>query len=191
MNRTVNEVDYKEFEPDPAAYPTPERSQAFNQSLKNKALTPEDVLFRKNSNFQRTVFCDLVGKGTGLASFIHIWMKSNDTAITQEAKDELARAALFHIYRLRDAPERFGFTGKNRSEYHAVDLRSTTGQDVDFVYDVSGGMGETDYNSDSDRLVPSYDISRKGSGRVIQPQNVQRTTKIKAQLKSHVHSLRR
>lgn len=190
MKRTVNNIDYKEFEPDPAVYPTPERTQAFNRSLKNKSLTPEDVLFRKSSSFQRTVFCDLVGKGTGLASFIHIWMSSANTATTQKAKDELAHAALFHIYRLRDAPSRFRFTDKNGSDY-AVDLRSTTGQEVDFVYDVSGGMGETDYHSDSDRLVPSYDISQKGSGKIIQPKNVERTSKIKAQLKSQVQSLRR
>jgi hypothetical protein len=190
MSRTENGDMRKSFAKSSNMYPTEEKAFLLKSLLSEKKLTPDDVLMGYSRHNQRTVFCDLVGKGHGLASFINIWLSAAQHDLTEEYCAALSQAAIFHIFKFRNAPQIFNVES-HMGTMIAIPLQATTGDSMDFVYDVAGGQGETDYDPGSDRLVPSFDISSKGSGVFRNPENKARIDGIKTQMRLYHTGARR
>jgi hypothetical protein len=179
-----------QFLPNASKYPDSTRLHNYFNYLTQEKSTPRDILDRyKNDPMQKTVFFDFMFDGEGFPSFVHL-LTTCDKWLNQTQKSRLMEACVFH--ELRGSKESISpfsemdFFSENGIDVFSVPLVSNKDMNDDLHYSFSGKKGEEEGHIGSDRLVPSFDISAQGQGKLLPTNNEARQNLIKAKIKDAV-----
>lgn len=166
-------------------WPTNVSFKRYQAYLAEQGCTPAHTIDRFQKQGQKTIITDKVFSGSGIASFLHAWLGSSayDPAL-------LHKALTLHLCHLAQDEAYSKSTNMvlNASPIERIDLTDITNYaPVSRVVHFTGGTaGESDVLANSPRLVPSFDISRVGSGRIKDPQNERMTSYIKSIIDAYV-----
>jgi hypothetical protein len=168
-------------------WPTNAALNRYHNYLDEQKCTPAHIIHRFEEQGQRTILTDKIFSGCGMASFLHAWLGSS----TYDP-EVLGRALTIDLCYLAQDENLAKSTSMilNASPIDKADLSGITRYSpVSRAVHFSGGTaGESDVLSNSPRLVPSFDISRVGSGRLKDPQNEQMLLHIKSCIDGYINA---
>ena len=176
----------KQFKRYDDLWPTNAAFDRYIDYLHEQECTPRHAIDRFAETGQKTILIDKAFSGCGMASFLYAWLRSSSYA------PELLRQAItIHLCHLASDET---FTKAKEMVLHPsplemIDLTSVTSyaEISNPTHMTGGGPGETDVNSKSTRLVPSFDISRTGSGHLKDPQNEKVVANLKSMIDQFTH----
>lgn len=187
MTRSIND-NY------PAYKLTADRPTAANLTnyfnlMSEKGLSPASISARFNETGQQTVFIDYTCAGQGFASFLHICTEAQLKEEDEDVQRIARKATLYHALtnqggQLHNEPRILVQSAQRR--FIPIDLQHLHIDAGSYFVNLAGYRGEEGGHMGSDRLVPSYDISKKGKNVLLPTENEARLPYVKRKFDSKV-----
>lgn len=156
-------------------YPRENRLKDYFDYLAASEAAPGATTALFNAAARQSIYVDMVVEGLGYASFLHMFLKA--------AGNKMPEGAAFHVFQPpyceNVAPAAFSVETEAQN-FVRVPVSVTGDQDVNALGYIAGLTGEADVSEISDRLVPTFDISKYGSGHLRHSPNDANVAAIKA-----------
>lgn len=159
MRRGQDGKDGPTFRMDRPNYPDEGRLNDYFDYLAGTGVSPVRTAALFNTAAKPSIYVDFVVEGLGFATFMHMFLKS--------AGGEVPQGAQFHAFQppyVENAIPKAYTIETATDNFVRVPLCVTENPDVNILSYVAGLTGESDVTEISDRLVPTFDISKYGSG---------------------------
>jgi hypothetical protein len=171
--------------------PTADNLSHYFNFMSEKGVCPPSIAARFNEAGRQTVFIDYSCTGQGLASFLHLCLEAQRRVDNQDVQRTARKATLFHALtnegaQLHNEPRILVQSAQKR--FVGVDLQSLHIDAGSYFVNLAGFRGEEGGHLGSDRLVPSYDISKTGKNVLLPTENDARIKLVKRKFDDKVSS---
>lgn len=181
MRRSGKEDDFSHFSLDEEKRPLRVHMDRYHDYLHDKKMTPAHITQHFEETGQKTVLTEMTCSAQGFASFLHAWLKSSDYDPIM-----VERAVTLHLLYCHSRHDQRWSIELDPSRHAYLEKQIRMQEAGYYAKKTVGLTGEYDVAADSPRLVPSFDISRGGSGTLREAGNVAVISTIQHNIRQHI-----